>query len=107
MPIWSVQIILLAIAVWKIRKVLRYQNSTTLFINEVGGNWIDRRNLDKAIKLYIAHEASFFVFILAVTGLLYLESFRPIAWHVIIAFFTVWFCAYLWWVAHFTAKSKS
>ena len=106
MPLWSVQIILLAIAIWKIKKVLRYRHSTTLFINEVGGDWIDRTNLSKAIKLYIAHEASFFVFILAVTGLLYLESFKPFAWHVVITFFVVWFCAYLWWSSHFTAKDK-
>lgn len=106
MPIWSLQIVLLAIAVWKIKKIWRYRNSTALFITEVGGNWIDRTNLDKAIKLYIAHEASFFIFISAAAGLLCLESFRLVAWHVIVAFFVVWFGAYLWWVAHFTAKEQ-
>jgi hypothetical protein len=106
MPLWSVQIILLVIAIWKIKNVLRYRNSTTLFINEVGGDWIDKTKLEKAKKLFIAHEATLFIFILPFSWLLYLESFKPIAWHVLITFLIVWFCAYLWWTFHFTAKNK-
>jgi len=100
------QIILLAIAIWKIRKVLKYKKSSQLFLIEIGGNWIDKTRTKTAIKFYIPLEISFFVMVAATPALFYLSAIRPFFWPLIITFLIVWFSCFFWWLAQFNVKKN-
>lgn len=100
------QIVLLVIAIWKIRWVLKYKKSSQLFLNEIGGNWIDKTKTKTAIKFYVPLEISFFVMVAATPALFYFTATRPFFWPTIITLLIVWFTCCFWWLAQFKVKKN-
>ena len=103
MQLLLIQTILLVIAIWKIKAVLKYRKSSQLFLSEIGGNWIDKTRVKTAIQFYIPLEISFFV-MAAVLPVLFLTARRPFFWPIVITFLIVWFSCFFWWLVQFNAR---
>lgn len=103
MPNWLISIVLLVLAIWKIRGELKYRNQQ-LFLAEVGGDWIDKTKLPKAIRSYLYLQITFFVFLPIFAILTYVKTLHPYLWHIVLGFLGLWFGAVVCWFKYYFAK---
>lgn len=86
-PNWLLVLVLMLLAVWKIKHVRRYRRHHNLFIREVAGDkWIDRNKLSDAIRYHIYLESYFFSSIPILGALSYIKPLVPYMWHILISF---------------------
>jgi len=103
MPNWLVSIALLLLAIWRINGELKYRDQK-LFLAEVGGHWIDKTKLSKAIRSYLYVQLAFFVFLPIFPVLTYIKILHPYLWHIAIGFLCLWFSAVIYWFKVYSAK---
>jgi|GEM_PF-6331635 len=105
-PVWLVAILFFAIAVWKIKRVLRYRKRS-LFIREVvGDEWIDMSKLDVAIKYYIYIESWFFISIPLFLAIYYVKPIVPYLSPLGISLIIFNVFLFFLWDKKFSAKKK-
>lgn len=107
LPIWLIALLLMLLAAWKIRNVLRYRRHHSLFIQEVAGDkWIDRDKLKDAIRYYIYLESYFFISVPFLVLLIYVKPLVPYMWHIAISFLVSIGIAFVWWDRKFSIKKS-
>ncbi len=106
MPLWLIQIILIAIAIYRFSQALKYKKSESLFIKEIRGNWIDKSRINEAKKLYFMHDVSSLIFLITFPALIHIAVIKPFLVHMLVSFIVAWFGLYLWWFFHFSAKKQ-
>ena len=108
-PIWLVSLVLMFIAVWQIKNVLRYRSDHSLFIQEVAGDkWIDKNKLKDAIRYYIYLQSYFYIslpFLLGALG--YFKPLKPYYWHILVSFIVSNGIASVWWYLKFSIKKQT
>jgi len=106
LPLWLIQIIVIAIAIYRFKNALNYMKSRSLFLKEIRAPWIDESRIDSARKLHFAHEISFLVFLVSFPMVSKITVAKPFLIHALVSFLLIWFGLYLWWVYHFSERKN-
>ena len=107
MPLWIIQIIVIAIAIYRFKNALKYMRSKSLFLKEICAPWIDKSRIDSARKLHFAHEILLLVFLVTFPSVSKIALLKPFLVYVLVSFLTIWFGLYLWWVYYFSERKNN
>ena len=107
MPLWLIQIIVIAIAIYRFKNALKYMRSKSLFLKEVRAPWIDESRIESARKLHFAHEMLFLIFLVIFPTVSTIALIKPFLIHIFVSFLVIWFGLLLWWVYYFSERKSN
>ena len=107
MPLWIIQVAVIAVAIYRFKNALKYMRSKSIFLKEIRAPWIDESRIDLARKLHFAHEISFLVFLVTFPILSTIPFIKPFLIHILMSFLIIWFCLHLWWVYYFSERKNN